>query len=262
MLGLLERLLREGGVNAWGICRFSDLPPLLPCRAAARLPQKPVSVIALLLPYGSEEFPRRNVARYAVPDDYHVLAMELLRPIAAALEGSFPGERFVPFADISPIPEVVAAQLCGLGAVGKNGLLVRPEEGAYSCIASIVTTARLPASRPFSAGCSGCGRCLSACPTGALTGRGLDKARCRSFITQRRGALSEWEAEQVRRGGLAWGCDLCLDACPHQRAAAAWPGFLRRLDPILTVENLDMLLPRKAYGYRGRAVLERNLAII
>lgn len=259
----IRRIFQEEGIRQTGICAFAALPQLLECRAKARLPAGAKSVLVCLLPYYLEEFPGRNVARYAVCDDYHKAGYALLERIGGALAAAYSPHAFVPFLDISPLPEVEAARLAGLGVVGRHEMLIAEGYGSHVFIGCIVTDLALPPDSPLEEGCGDCGACLGACPTGAISREGFRKELCRSFLTQRKKDLEPWQAEELRRGGMAWGCDLCLDACPRR---GTLPSPLKALCqnplPVLTAENLEEAMGRKAYGYRGRGVLLRNLELI
>ena len=258
------RAFTAKGIRHVGACSFSDLPPLLEVRAASRLPVNPQSVIVCATPYFCGDYPQRNLARYAICDDYHQTGGALLGEICAGLAKSFPGHDFRPFIDISPIPEVKAAHLAGLGVIGLHGQLILPDYGAYTFIGCVVTDLAIEPSQPSPGTCLECEACLQACPTKALGRQGLNRELCRSYITQKTGELTVREQEQIKAGKMVWGCDICLDACPLCKNAAHTPLERMRRSPlpILNRENLDVALKRKAYGYRGRKVLERNLALL
>lgn len=264
MTALLPELPARHGVDSVGICRYEDCLPLIPCRAVSRLPESPHAVIVCLFPYYTVPLPKRNVSRYAAVDDYHGIAGAILKEIAEALEKQNPGHRFVPFVDASPIREVGAARLCGLGDVGRNGLLLHPVYGSCVFIGTVVTDLALPPTGPPGGLCEGCGACVRACPTGALSEKGFQKALCRSHITQKTGELTDWEAAQIRLGGMVWGCDHCQDACPHNKNLPLTPieAFRERVAPVLTAENLDALYHEKPYNYRNKKLLLRNLSIL
>ena len=268
---VLDCVARAGallGVRRFGCCALADLSELLPSRKKPRveaLAQEGGGAVVLLLPYYAGEFPGRNVSRYALADDYHAVALAILSQMIAPLEAAFPGRVFLPLVDSSPIPEVEAGVLAGLGFRGKNGQLITPWFGSLAFLCEIVTDLPLPsAAERLPDGCGDCRRCLRACPTGALSPDGLDLSRCRSQITQKKGALTPWEEEQVRRGGFAWGCDCCTNACPYNREPALTPvrALGEHLTPVVTRDNLDTLLPVKSYGWRGKATILRNLEII
>ncbi|MEG1942975.1 MAG: DUF1730 domain-containing protein, partial [Angelakisella sp.] len=198
------------GVDCCGICPLGQLSHLLECRKKALVPPHG-SVITMLLPYYTGEWRRRNVALYAVPDDYHRIAGGILTRVADKLRAEFPQNSFTAFVDSSPIPEVEAACLCGLGFRGKNGQLISKEYGSMTFIGEIVTDMEMREYEPPApwASCGACRRCLDACPAGALGKDGPDSVRCRSAITQKKGELTLWEQQEIKDGGLVWGCDCC-----------------------------------------------------
>lgn len=252
-------------IDAWGVCPFEAALPLLEVRAKSRLPAQSHSLILMLFGYYVKDYTNRNVSRYTIPDDYHTVIGHTLERLAAALAEAFPGEQFVPFVDASPIAEVRAAALAGLGDIGRNGQLLSPIYGSYCFIGELATTLELPAnSCKAKSLCTNCGACFAACPTGALSAAGFDQSRCRSHITQKKGELSNWEREQIKAGGMAWGCDLCTDACPVNRRAqkSRVAAFYENPAPVLTPDAVAVRCAQKAYGWRGERVLLRNLEIL
>ena len=62
-----------------------------------------------------------------------------------------------------------AALSCGMGEIGRNNLLLTPEFGPHQRLCAIVTEAPLDADSRREFGlCTECGRCVEACPPGAL----------------------------------------------------------------------------------------------
>ena len=259
----LARAFSENGVTAWGVCAFDAVRDrLLPCRAATRLPKEAQSVILALFPYRfPEDGAPRNLSRYAAVNDYHVAALAVMERVADALRQT--GAEAAVFCDNSPIPEVAAAATAGLGVIGENGLLLNDTFGSYVFIAEIVTDLPLPATGQHAARCCGCGRCAAACPAKCV-GAADKPTRCLSAITQKKGDLTEEEARLVKDGGLVWGCDRCQEVCPHNAAAeiAPHPCFTE-YTPWLSAADLDRAdLRKKPYGWRGAAVVRRNLEIV
>jgi epoxyqueuosine reductase len=163
---------------------------------------------------------RVRVAKYARGADYHrvlrgrlgLLADWLLRHGATIAH---------PWADDGPVPERELARRAGLGWIGKNGMLIRPESGSFCFIASVFTDLALePARAEDYDRCGSCTRCLDACPTGAFAApRVLDATRCIAYLTiESRVPIPEALAERL--GGWAFGCDICNDVCPWNRRFA------------------------------------------
>ena len=254
----LPQALRDAPAGA---CAFESLrDDLLDCRAKSRLPGEPRSVLVFLFPYLTGG--AGNLSRYAVVPDYHGVVTPALNSLAAALTERFPPYSFVAFTDNSPVPEVRAAALCGLGVMGDNGLLIHPRCGSWVFIGEIVTDCAVEPTGGEAARCLQCGRCRKACPGGALSAAGFDRTRCLSHITQKKGALTDWERDLIKRGGLAWGCDICQTCCPMNEKARQTniAAFLADARP--DVEKDAAARDGRAYTWRGPGVVERNLKIL
>lgn len=262
----MERLrpyLKEAGIAEAGAVSFSSCLPLLPCRAAARLPEDAAAVVVCGFPYYVKTEGERNLSRYAAVPDYHRVVMAILEPLCARLSAEFPAE-FVPFADNSPIREVDAAARAGLGVVGKNSLLLNPRWGSWMFLGEIVTSLPLACTEGPVRPCIDCGQCQRACPAGCIGERGIDSSRCISAITQKKGPLSPEEEALVREGGLLWGCDRCQEVCPYNREPEETPLALFREDvrPFLPKEDIGLGVKSRAYGFRGPGPLLRNAELL
>jgi epoxyqueuosine reductase len=210
-------------------------------REPQRIAPEARSVVVVLDNYftadteGGTAAPR--IARYARGEDYHRVTGERLGLLGEFLRSS--GAQFSrAYADAGPVPERELAQRAGLGWIGKNTMLVRPEAGSHFFIGSVFTDLRLQADLPFELDrCGTCTRCLDACPTDALVApRLLDATRCISYLTiEQKGPIAEDLAENFQ--GYAFGCDICNDVCPwNQRFATETE--IREFKPRTTFDGL------------------------
>lgn len=254
--GAVLRLMPPTLRDLCGLAPFSD--QLLPVRSRARLPEKAESVILFALPYYSAAAGGGNLSKYAAVPDYHLVVPALLQPVADRLKQAFPDHSFQVFTDSSPNREVALAVQAGLGVRGDNGLLLHPAYGSFVFIGEIVTDLPLFFFAQPGGECLHCGQCRAACPVG------LDKSRCVSALTQKKGALTEEEQALVRAGGLIWGCDRCQDCCPYNRNLPDTPlvEFKRDVLPRLDRDQVEALVPTRAFGFRGPGPLLRNLALL
>jgi epoxyqueuosine reductase len=167
------------------------------------------------------------VARYARGRDYHKVLKRRCHGLIDSIrriEPAFGGKAFV---DSGPVLERSLAAAAGVGWIGRNCCLVAPGMGSYLLLCEIVCNLPLRPDGPLAeGGCTGCDACVRACPTGALTGDGLDARRCVSYLTvEHRGAIDP--ALWAGMGRRLVGCDACQEACPHNRPTPTGGADLR-----------------------------------
>lgn len=260
---LLDDAFEARQIEYWGLCPIDPLLPYFPNSAARRVPPTAKSAILCLFPYFTGEQPQRNLSYYAVIPDYHQLAGEMLQETCTLLAAHYPQNSFVPFVDTSPIDEVKTAALCGLGNIGQNALLINKEYGPLCFIGSILTDLAAPAViREDNEGCTHCGRCVKACPADAISPTGINPSLCLSALTQQKKDLSPDQIVLIRRNKLAWGCDHCSLACPIPKKPTPIKEFYGQIVPTATPQNLDELMSNRAFSYRGKKVMLRNLEIL
>lgn len=247
----------------WGICRFADIEAsLIECRAKSRLPENAASIIVACFPYllPEEEYKDSNISKYAVVTDYHDVALGRLRKACETLSEVFPENTFAPFADNSPVPEVRAACLSGLGVRGMNSLLITEKYGSYVFIGEIVTDVEFDYDEHAENPCIKCGKCIKACPSSAIKENCFDRTLCLSEITQKKGELSGKETALMKDCGCVWGCDICQDICPMNKNAA-FTEIEEFISSAVPHVSEGCSLDGRAYEWRGRKVIERNIAI-
>ena len=250
---------------AWSVCDASVLQGgILPCNGSTNIPEGATSILVALFPYylGEDKYYNANISRYAVVRDYHDIVLNRLNLAIKQLQQEYPTESFAAFVDNSPVPEVKAAANAGLGVVGENNLLINPAYGSWVFIGEIVTTLKIEAYKKVGIhNCRGCGKCVAACPTHELGRLKYDKTKCLSLITQNKGELTAEQASIMKASGCAWGCDVCQVVCPMNNSAEITPIEEFKEDIRLIVRIGDDITGR-AYAWRGRAVIERNLKIL
>lgn len=263
---LLRNYFNSKNVEYFSVLAYSDCREILG-RLIEREGFEPRSVILYLLPYYVGE--TVNISRYAASLDYHLAIKEIGEGLCNVLSEKFPTSRSKSFGDHSPINEIGAALASGLGILGENGLLINEKYGSYVFVGDVVTDIPpevLGATSPMPIlKCEGCGACLAACPTGILRGEGED---CLSAITQKKGVLSADEEALMIEYNTAWGCDECQRVCPHNASPQITPIDFFKKDNVfsLTREALDSMtdeeFSRRAFAWRKRATVERNLEIL
>ena len=188
------------------------------------------SILVLAAPYDKPELiaeaGRGQTAAYASGKDYHDVLPERLQAIVAFIEHQVGGP--VPnryYTDTGPILERELAQRAGLGWIGKNSMLINPQQGSYFLLAEILLGIELVPDAAFEADhCGTCTRCIEACPTDCiLPERTLDAARCISYLTiENKGAIAEKLRGAI--GDWVFGCDICQQVCPWNERFAPTAG--------------------------------------
>jgi epoxyqueuosine reductase len=160
-----------------------------------------------------------RIARYAWGDDYHDVIENKLAVIDQLLREH--GGKQKCYVDTGPVLERDYAAEAGIGWHGKSTMLIDAGLGAWFFLAEILTTIELAPDVPQRNRCGTCTRCITACPTGAITeAHRLDARRCISYLTiELKGSIPLELRPLV--GDRIYGCDDCLEACPWNRFARA-----------------------------------------
>ena len=161
-----------------------------------------------------------RVAAFAQYDDYHIFIKKLLCQLADFIASiTCPSMQFKICVDSSPLLERALAVRAGLGIIGKNRMLVHPRIGPQIFLGEIVTNIELEQDKPLTDSCPDCGKCVAACPTGALKSDGsFDATKCISYLTIE--ANTDVPADLAPKiGNHLFGCAECLLACPYQQKA-------------------------------------------
>lgn len=160
---------------------------------------------------------RGRIAQYALGEDYHRVILKRLKLLCTWLRARGGVNR--PYVDTGPVLEKPIAQAAGLGWQGKSTILLHRRLGTWLFLGEVFTTLEIEPDAPAVDHCGSCSRCLTACPTGAITAPyQLDARRCIAYLTiEHPGAIPlEWRRPI---GDHVFGCDDCLDVCPWNRWA-------------------------------------------
>lgn len=259
---VVTEVLNECRIKILGFCDFNKVKnDLINCRSRCRLKENTKTIISCAFPYkiSLEDGCARNISRYAVIQDYHVILRRILSEAVVKLQESFSENYFDFFIDSSPIPEIKAACYCGLGVVGDNGLLIVPKYGSWVFLAEIVTDLGLVYEDRKIKGCLHCGLCKRMCPSlGALE----DKTLCISKVSQQKGQLTDFQKSLLKRTNSVWGCDICQEVCPMNNLAedTYLSEFEKNVFPFVKIGDYDKL-ENRAFQWRPKNVIERNIKI-
>lgn len=215
--------------------------------------QNASTLITLAVSYGentehetrNEEFPRFTgmVARYARYSDYHDVLTERLKLLADFVSSLGDEEtRSLWYVDTGPLLERDLAQRSGLGFAGKHTNLISRDLGNWIFLSEIITTLEIQPDEPEKNRCGSCTRCLTACPTNAITAPfRLDARKCISYLTiELKGSIPIEFRSAI--GNRIYGCDDCLAICPWNRFAQAGTMMKPHAKPDLATVDLIALL--------------------
>jgi epoxyqueuosine reductase len=230
------------------------------------------AIITLAYPYRPPPPPpadwratlRGRMAAYAAGRDYHDAIAARLDHLMRRLQARWPGSTFRPYVDTGPILEREWAMRGGVGWIGRNTLLLHRHAGSYFFLAELLTDVTLAAVALPADHCGTCTRCLTGCPTGALTEYAMDPRRCISYLTiEHRTALPV--ALRPALENWIFGCDVCQEVCPWNRDARSEPDeALAPFLPELLALDADAFrarFARTAVTRTRRRGLLRNVAV-
>jgi epoxyqueuosine reductase len=183
------------------------------------------------------------VARYARYEDYHDVLAGRLKQLAEYVNRlGGPNARALWYVDTGPLLERDLAQRAGLGFVGKHTNLISRRLGNWLFLCEIITTLELEPDEPERNHCGSCTRCITACPTAAITAPfQLDARRCISYLTiELKGPIPLELRPSI--GNRVFGCDDCLAVCPWNRFAREGGAMKAHARPELRAPGLLELL--------------------
>lgn len=262
----LDQALRAAGVVAWGVARAREVDAAVVlefdswlqrgCNAGMEYMEKyhdirldprllldgAQSIISIAFPYPSPpEFSNLRWASYALGDDYHDVLRRRLQPVVSMIKEKYDAESRI-CVDSAPLLEKYWAVCAGVGYKGLNSQIIVPGFGARIFLAEIITTLGIEPDEPSQKKCCGCRRCIEACPGGAIIGDGtIDARKCLSYLTIE--CRDEMLQPDVNLCGQVYGCDICLNVCPHNNVTPPYPDEFKPRQTILslTTETIEKM---------------------
>jgi len=189
-----------------------------------------------------EPSPYNNLSSLAYGVDYHLSVRALLEDIAATLDCN----KLI-MVDNGPLQEKPFAVKAGLGFLAKSGLVISPLLGSRFNIGLMLVDIDLPSTpaKEMPTCPDDCRLCLDACPS----------ATCISYLTQKRGKLSEEEQAAIAASGQLYGCDICQDCCPFNSQVQDRADYrLLNIDK----DTFNKKFGHTAMAWRGLEHLKRN----
>lgn len=231
----------------------------------------PKSAIVCLFPYYIEHSGPSNLSRYTWGTDYHLVINEYLDKLIEKLQKMNTSAQFSIHCDTSPLADRYMAYLAGLGFYGKNNCFISPKWGSYAMIGTILTTLEFEPNTPLGQSCMGCNRCITACLGQCLGHDEFKYDTCKSYLTQKKGDLTNEEETIIGKTPLVFGCDVCQEVCPHNQSIPATPiPEFQHVEPYIDINEIETLTNKefkakyghRAFSWRGKKILIRNQNII
>lgn len=177
------------------------------------------TVVSLALNYNPGQHPDRDykIAKYAFSYDYHDIVTDMLKDLNEAMIEMGGSQRY--YVDTGPILERDFATASGLGWNGKSTVQIHRKLGTWFFLCELITTLEIPPDTVQPDRCGSCTRCITACPTNAITApRKMDARRCVSYLTIEHQGSIPLELRPLM-GDRIYGCDDCLSVCPWNKFA-------------------------------------------
>ncbi|HET7744287.1 MAG TPA: tRNA epoxyqueuosine(34) reductase QueG [Gaiellaceae bacterium] len=198
----------------FGQMKFTMARPQVSCHPERLLPGARSVVSAARCYFAAGPAPKPGegrIARYTWRDEYAELR-NALDELGRRLGGTY---RVL--VDSNDHVDREAAVRAGVAFYGKNTMAITADHGSWVVLGTLVTDVEIESTPRLELDCGSCTSCIDACPTGALDELGvLDATRCLSHTTQAPAPVPESHRREL--GSSVYGCDICQDVCPWNRA--------------------------------------------
>jgi epoxyqueuosine reductase len=199
---------------------------------------------------------------YTFGSDYHLVLKNRIENVMKDLPF-----RYQLGVDNHPHNERLAAVLSGVGFFGKNQLIINEKLGSYMFLGIVFVDEPIDSEIVLDVAddCGSCRKCITACPTQALTDEGYLLDKCLSHVNQSKRALTD---EELNANYILFGCDICQMVCPknisikpnkHEEFNLSGKEMVSIVDLFTDSERVfkekysDM-----SYLWKGKTILMRN----
>lgn len=144
------------------------------------------------------------------------------------------------------LPLVPTAVDAGLGALGRNGLLITKEFGPCVRISAVTTdmplleTPKDPLFEKVHRFCNGCNLCSTMCPGKAIPSRPMDKMKDNW-------AYSPEKCYRVWRN-VGTDCGVCISSCPFTQGAVDWKKLAEAQTPERYAQEVALLCQKRPFN--------------
>ncbi|WP_350342614.1 tRNA epoxyqueuosine(34) reductase QueG [Proteinivorax tanatarense] len=230
------------------------------------------TIISLAVSYtgyvnASLEHPPNQNQGYITPsawgEDYHKKLEKMMGDLIDYINSEVQGNHnFIPFVDTGPLSDRHIATLAGIGFCGKNTNLITLSAGSFVWLGHILTNIAIEADAPLELSCGSCRKCIDSCPVQAIKEKGgIDYNKCLANQLIQKEASTEVLKKAENR---VYGCDTCQLVCSFNSGVKkenniASPEWID-LNFLLSLSNKKFRnnYGLKAFGWRGKKVLQRN----
>jgi len=196
-----------------------------------------------------------KISKYAQIKDYHVFMKEKMEKLAQDLQEEFSHFNYKTTIDSSAISEKAWAVQAGIGYYGKNGI-IQTSLGSFIFLGILLIDREVDVyDAPNQNSCGNCSKCISACPTKAITTPYyVDCNQCVTHITLNK---NETDFMHIAQYGWLIACDVCQNVCPNNTHAPANEEAVMLQAPFLENKNeiLSALTPESFERYFKDSVI-------
>jgi epoxyqueuosine reductase QueG len=227
----LDEFARELGADFFGVADITPVKDFIQNQGGDMVMGYPraISIGIILLDTIVDQLPQRFERSVAVNYRHHTydiinLRLDLISSRISSLlqkEGykALPipaSERYDNNKLFAVFSHKLAANMAGLGWIGKSCLLITPEAGPRVRWTTVLTEAPLnPTGEPLENGCGECTDCVDTCPVSAFTGKNFraDESREVRYDAKK----CEKYFKVMEDAGKIPVCGLCIYNCPKGR---------------------------------------------